>query len=163
MEVAARMSCIGDKVRRLHEFGNRCWFRHGQRSLAPFRLGNDPCAFDEDSRNVYKVAWVPCAGHSLTSGNWCSESLSDGSHYEKRSNGDLACIDDEIPFEIPGSWAWARMSALCDFGKCVNIDYSSVSPGTWNLDLEDLENDSGRILLRQGTSLWCENAEAWHG
>lgn len=37
---------------------------------------------------------------------------SDGSHYEKRGNGEPVCIDDEIPFEIPASWEWTRMASL---------------------------------------------------
>ena len=37
---------------------------------------------------------------------------SDGSHYEKRGKGDPACIDDEIPFEIPESWEWCRFSSV---------------------------------------------------
>ena len=32
----------------------------------------------------------------------------DNSHYEKL-NGVERCIDDEIPFEIPDSWAWVRL------------------------------------------------------
>ena len=35
----------------------------------------------------------------------------DNSHYEKRE-GKETCIDDEIPFEIPASWVWARASSL---------------------------------------------------
>ena len=35
----------------------------------------------------------------------------DNSHYEKR-NGKEDCIDEEIPFEIPSTWAWARTSSL---------------------------------------------------
>ena len=38
---------------------------------------------------------------------------SDGSHYEKRGNGEAVCIDDEIPFEIPESWAWCRFGSIC--------------------------------------------------
>lgn len=74
---------------------------------------------------------------------------SDGGYYEKRGMGEPVCIDDEIPFEIPENWAWARMSTLCNFGKCVNIEYDAVAPGTWNLDLEDLEKDSGHILQKK--------------
>ena len=40
---------------------------------------------------------------------------SDGSHYEKRGDGEPVCIDDEIPFEIPESWAWARMGSVLTF------------------------------------------------
>ena len=35
----------------------------------------------------------------------------DNSHYEKL-NGVERCIDDEIPFDIPENWAWARCMAL---------------------------------------------------
>ena len=36
----------------------------------------------------------------------------DNSHYEKRGSKE-ACIDDEIPFEIPESWTWCRLNELC--------------------------------------------------
>ena len=36
----------------------------------------------------------------------------DNSHYEKRGSEEV-CIDDEIPFEIPESWCWSRLSTLC--------------------------------------------------
>ena len=32
----------------------------------------------------------------------------DNSHYEKLPNGEVRCIDDEIPFEIPSNWSWER-------------------------------------------------------
>ena len=35
----------------------------------------------------------------------------DNSHYEKL-DGIERCIDDEIPFEIPDTWAWIRMGSL---------------------------------------------------
>ena len=34
----------------------------------------------------------------------------DNSHYEKRGSEEV-CIDEEIPFDIPENWAWARLSA----------------------------------------------------
>ena len=36
----------------------------------------------------------------------------DHSYYEK-VDGIERCIDDEIPFEIPASWAWTRLFSLC--------------------------------------------------
>ena len=37
----------------------------------------------------------------------------DNSHYEKfLATGEVKCIDDEIPFEIPQSWCWCRFSAI---------------------------------------------------
>ena len=44
--------------------------------------------------------------------NYRSNGSSDGSHYEKRGKGEHVCIDDEIPFEIPESWAWVRLESL---------------------------------------------------
>lgn len=39
----------------------------------------------------------------------------DNSHYEKLPNGEVRCIDDEIPFEIPESWCWVRMQDVLVF------------------------------------------------
>ena len=36
----------------------------------------------------------------------------DNSYYEK-VDGIERCIDDEIPFEIPASWAWTRLTNIC--------------------------------------------------
>ena len=36
----------------------------------------------------------------------------DNSHYEKFQDGRVVCIDDEIPFEVPLSWEWARISTV---------------------------------------------------
>ena len=37
---------------------------------------------------------------------------SDGRRYEKRGKGEPACIDDEIPFDIPEGWEWARFESV---------------------------------------------------
>ena len=38
----------------------------------------------------------------------------DNSYYEKfLSTGEVKCIDDEIPFEIPKGWEWCRFSSIC--------------------------------------------------
>ena len=37
----------------------------------------------------------------------------DNSHYEKRGSEEV-CIDDEIPFEIPDSWAWCRLGSILE-------------------------------------------------
>ena len=36
----------------------------------------------------------------------------DNSYYEKFADGKVVCIDDEIPFEIPESWTWGRLSNM---------------------------------------------------
>ena len=38
------------------------------------------------------------------------------SHYEKiLATGEVKCIDDEVPFEIPKGWEWARMQEVITF------------------------------------------------
>ena len=36
----------------------------------------------------------------------------DNLHYEKFADGSVKCIEDEIPFELPEGWAWARFSTI---------------------------------------------------
>ena len=36
----------------------------------------------------------------------------DGSWYEQRGKADPVCIDEEIPFDIPEGWEWARLDTL---------------------------------------------------
>ena len=36
----------------------------------------------------------------------------DNSYYEKMADGTVRCIDSEIPFAIPDSWAWARFGGI---------------------------------------------------
>ena len=40
----------------------------------------------------------------------------DNSHYEKL-DGMERCIDDELPFEIPESWAWVRLGAVLEIAR----------------------------------------------
>ena len=44
----------------------------------------------------------------------------DNSHYEKL-DGIERCLDDEIPFEIPSSWAWIRLGSLFTINPRNNI------------------------------------------
>ena len=41
----------------------------------------------------------------------------DNSYYEKMlATGEVKCIDEEIPFEIPQGWEWCRMGSIGDWG-----------------------------------------------
>ena len=53
----------------------------------------------------------------------------DNSHYEKRGSEDV-CIDDEVPFEIPENWAWARLSSFGVFSSGKTPSMSN--PQFWN-------------------------------
>ena len=40
----------------------------------------------------------------------------DNSYYEKVvATGEVKCIDDEIPFEIPHGWEWCRLESICTY------------------------------------------------
>ncbi len=54
----------------------------------------------------------------------------DNLHYEKFADGSIKCIEDEIPFEVPEGWAWARMSSLTQdlpYGTSKNL----IKRGNW--------------------------------
>ena len=50
------------------------------------------------------------------------KSTTDNCHYEKFSGKDAVCIEDEIPFEIPDSWQWAKLGRICT--KLVDGDHN---------------------------------------
>ena len=37
----------------------------------------------------------------------------DNSYYEKIGDA-VTCIDEELPFELPGGWTWARLQSICE-------------------------------------------------
>ena len=64
----------------------------------------------------------------------------DNSYYEKfAATGEVKCIDEEIPFEIPQGWEWCRMGSIGEWG-------AGATPAKGNLDYYN-----GNILwLRTG-------------
>ena len=61
----------------------------------------------------------------------------DNSYYEKIGN-DVTCIDDEIPFYIPDTWSWTRISTITD----ITMGSSPKS--------QDICNDNRYIEFHQG-------------
>ena len=68
----------------------------------------------------------------------------DNSHYEKL-DGMKRCIDDELPFEIPESWAWVRWGAIAE-----SIQYGYNAPA----------KQEGRIRMVRISDIH-ENTVAW--
>ena len=63
-------------------------------------------------------------------------------HYEKFVDGSVKCIEDEIPFEVPEGWAWARLTSICSLIS--DIDHKmpkAVDNGVLFLSAKDLLND----------------------
>ena len=51
----------------------------------------------------------------------------DNSYYEKiLATGEVKCIDDEIPFEIPKGWEWCRLKHVCSMQAGKNITASKI-------------------------------------
>ena len=60
------------------------------------------------------------------------------------------CIADEVPFEIPESWEWARLGMISTYSYTKKkINAQNADPKMWGLDLEDIEK--GGKLLEQKT------------
>lgn len=67
----------------------------------------------------------------------------DGSWYEQRGNGEPVCIDDEIPFDIPETWAWARVEAIARLYTGFAFRSTQyVNSGVQVIRISDLEESS---------------------
>ena len=71
----------------------------------------------------------------------------DNSYYEKMlATGEVKCIDEEIPFEIPQGWEWCRLGEISTYAQTKRkINASNADSQLWGLDLEDIEK-GGRLL-----------------
>ncbi|MGL6299163.1 MAG: restriction endonuclease subunit S [Methanobacteriaceae archaeon] len=54
----------------------------------------------------------------------------DGSFYEMiGKNGDVVCIDENVPFDIPDSWEWCRLESISFITKLAGFEYTKyISP-----------------------------------
>ena len=69
----------------------------------------------------------------------------DNSYYEKIGD-EITCIDDEIPFEIPDNWCWARLSSLTSqifAGGDKPVNYSKEKTEFYSIPIysNGVEND----------------------
>ena len=55
----------------------------------------------------------------------------------------------KVPFIIPEKWKWFLLGEVIDYGKIEQVRSSFASNDTWTLDLEDIEKNTGRILLKK--------------
>ena len=71
----------------------------------------------------------------------------DNSYYEKiLATGEVKCIDEDIPFEIPKGWEWCRLGEISTYAQTKRkINASNADTQLWGLDLEDIEK-GGRLL-----------------
>lgn len=51
----------------------------------------------------------------------------DNSYYEKMlATGEVKCIDEEVPFEIPQGWEWCRLKHICSMQAGKNISANKI-------------------------------------
>lgn len=62
-------------------------------------------------------------------------------HYEKFADGSVKCIEDEIPFEIPKSWAWCR-GITCFKGMENKVPEGDLFT---YIDIESIDNKEQKI------------------
>ena len=99
----------------------------------------------------------------------------DNKYWEKRGN-EIVCIDDEIPFEIPNTWAWSRLGFIFSHctGKALNSSNNKGTPlqyiTTSNLYWERFELGTLRTMpftdeeldkctITKGDLLVCEGGD----
>ena len=56
---------------------------------------------------------------------------------------------DEIPYELPQGWEWVRLGDVVNYGSTGTVDNNNkLDENTWILDLEDIEKESSRLLVK---------------
>ena len=100
-------------------------------------------------------------------------------HYEKFADDTVKCIEDEIPFDVPDGWEWARIFTISDdlpygtakksekMGKVAVLRMGNIQSG--EIDYRDLvftsdEEDINRYMLQPGDLLFNRtNSAEWVG
>ena len=99
----------------------------------------------------------------------------DNKYYEKIGS-EVTCIDDEIPFEIPDSWAWIRLGNIFQHntGKALNgsnqrgvfYDYITTSNLYWNSfvlgklrSMPFTDDELDKCTVKKGDLLVCEGGD----
>ena len=100
----------------------------------------------------------------------------DNSYYEKFDSGDIKCIDEDVPFELPDSWCWCRLGTLFahNTGKALNssdtagtlMTYITTSNLYWDrFELDSLkempftESEIEKCTVTKGDLLVCEGGD----
>jgi type I restriction enzyme, S subunit len=56
------------------------------------------------------------------------------------------------PHELPPSWAWASLGDTFNYDAGVKREPKKLNPSLWLLELEDVEKDTGRLIVRINAS-----------
>ncbi|MYG41131.1 MAG: restriction endonuclease subunit S [Nitrospira sp. SB0677_bin_15] len=58
----------------------------------------------------------------------------------------------DTPFELPVSWEWAAIDDVFLYDAGIKREPRILDPKQWLLELEDIEKDTGRLLIRRRAS-----------
>ena len=100
----------------------------------------------------------------------------DNSYYEKIDDGNVKCVDNDIPFALPESWCWCRLGALFahNTGKALNssdttgtsMTYITTSNLYWDrFELDSLkempftDSEVDKCTVTKGDLLVCEGGD----
>ena len=100
----------------------------------------------------------------------------DNSYYEKFDGGEIKCIDEDVPFELPDSWRWCRLGTLFahNTGKALNSSDTAGTPMTYittsnlywdRFELDSLkempftESEIEKCTVTKGDLLVCEGGD----
>ena len=57
--------------------------------------------------------------------------------------------EDEIPFDIPDSWKWVKLGDCTSYAQSKEkISPPEITNDMWSLDLEDIQKETGTILVK---------------
>ena len=71
----------------------------------------------------------------------------DNSYYLQTGNL-IESLSDWGFDDLPDSWAICCLGEICDYGNCINVETDSIDDDAWMLDLEDIEKNTGKVLVR---------------
>ncbi len=83
----------------------------------------------------------------------------DSLHYEKFADGTVKCIENEIPFEVPEGWAWARLGNITDIIQ-YGLSNSAKQIGEYRL-LRITDIQDGRINWKSVPYTSTDEAEKY--
>ncbi len=67
----------------------------------------------------------------------------------RRVNPKAKIITDNPHYpQLPDNWVLTTIDSVCDYGYSENVNVDEIALSEWILELEDIEKDSGALLLR---------------
>ena len=85
----------------------------------------------------------------------------DGHFYESINEGKPTCIDDDIPFDIPDSWEWCRLTSVCSFLSRGKSPKYSETEKKYPVFAQKCNLKEGGISLEKARFLDPKTIEKW--